>query len=67
MANGESAGATATLVISVWYEAEHSEPFRARLAWTSDDPESGTVTRYAATREAVLSMVNGWLGTLPAD
>lgn len=54
----------ATLVINVWYEAEHQEPFRARLTATSNGT-SEVVTRYAANQDAVLSTVKEWLRRLP--
>lgn len=64
MANGGVGHGEATLVISVWYEAEHHEPFRARLTSMLGDPPEA-VTIYAASREAVLSSVDEWLGRLP--
>lgn len=65
MANeGEVGRHEATFVISVWYEAEHAEPFRARLTSTSGEA-SETVITYAASREAVISRVSEWLSNLP--
>lgn len=52
-----------TMAITVWYEAEHSEPFRARLTSTSGDAP-GTVVRYAGSPEAVLTGVSEWLLSL---
>jgi hypothetical protein len=63
--DGESGRIEATLVISVWYEAEHSQPFRARLTWTSGDIP-GPATKYAVNREGVLSEVSEWLSKLPS-
>lgn len=64
MANGGVGHGEATFVISVWYEAEHHQPFRARLtSILGNAPEA--VTIYAASREAVLSSVDQWLGKLP--
>lgn len=54
----------ATLVINVWFEAEHQQPFRARLTSTSNGT-SEVVTRYAANKDAVLSSVRDWLRGLP--
>jgi hypothetical protein len=54
----------ATLVINVWYEAEHQQPFRARLTSTSNGM-SEVVTRYASNQDAVLSAVREWLRGLP--
>lgn len=54
----------ATLVINVWFEAEHEQPFRARLTTTSNGM-SEVVTRYAASEDAVLSGVRDWLRGLP--
>jgi hypothetical protein len=65
MANeGEAGRHEATFVISVWYEAEHPEPFRARLTSTSGEAIEA-VTTYAASREAVISRVREWLSDLP--
>ncbi|MFJ5696033.1 hypothetical protein ACIP9X_19590 [Arthrobacter sp. NPDC093125] len=54
----------AALVINVWFEAEHQQPFRARLTSTSNGT-SEVVTRYAANKDAVLSSVEDWLRGLP--
>ena len=64
VANEELGGGEATLVISVWYEAGHNQPFRARLT-SSSGGASQVATSYAASREAVLSSVDEWLGKLP--
>lgn len=56
-------GGHSTLVVNVWYEAHHPEPFRARLTSMSGDAFEVT-TKYAATREAVLSGVGEWLDGL---
>ncbi|MDP9696652.1 UNVERIFIED_ORG: hypothetical protein J2X79_004235 [Arthrobacter globiformis] len=56
----------ATLVISVWYEAEHAEPFRARLTSTSGEA-SEVVIIFASNRESVLSRVSEWLSKLPNE
>jgi hypothetical protein len=50
----------ATLVINVWHETEHHEPFRARLVFTSGDAPGAEIS-YAASREAVLASVDEWL------
>jgi hypothetical protein len=60
----ETGHSKATLVISVWHEAEHQQPFRARLTSTSGEA-SDAVISYAGSPEAVLSSVYQWLGTLP--
>jgi hypothetical protein len=65
MANeGEFGRHEATFVISVWYETEHAEPFRARLS-SSAGEGAETVITYAASREAVISRVSEWLSGLP--
>ena len=61
---GESRRTEAILVISVWYELEHDEPFRARITSTSGDMH-GAVIRYGRDRDAVLSSVSEWLRNLP--
>jgi hypothetical protein len=63
--DGESGRIEATFVISVWYEAQYSQPFRARLTWTSGDIP-GPAIKYAVNREAVLSEVSEWLSMLPS-
>lgn len=55
----------AILVIRVWFEADHPQPFRARLVSRSDDA-SKAITSYAASREAVLAGVREWLERMPA-
>jgi hypothetical protein len=54
----------ASLVVSVWYEAAHPSPFRARL---TSNPADGTgpVIRYAGSREAILGAVAEWLDSIP--
>lgn len=54
----------ASLVVSVWYEAAHPSPFRARLTSNRADG-TGPVIRYAGSREAVLGAVAEWLDSLP--
>ncbi|MFC9335261.1 hypothetical protein [Arthrobacter sp. NPDC057009] len=61
---GEAQRNEATLVISVWYEPEHDQPFRARISSISGDTR-GTVIGYARDRDAVLSSVSEWLHNLP--
>lgn len=56
----------ATLVINIWSETEHQQPFRARLTSTSNGT-SEVMTRYAANEDAVLSSVRDWLRGVPND
>lgn len=58
--DGEAGHDEATLVINVWHEVEHYEPFRARIVSTSGDKREAEIS-YAASREAVLSSVDEWL------
>lgn len=57
---GEVGRSEATLVINVWHEVEHREPFRARIVSTSGNAREAEIS-YAADREAVLSSVDEWL------
>lgn len=54
----------ATLVITIWSEAEHPEPCRARLTSRSGDASRPTIS-YAVSREAVLAGISKWLADLP--
>lgn len=54
----------ATMVIDLWFELDHPEPFRARLTSLKDDASESTIT-YAGSREAVLSGVSAWVHTFP--
>jgi hypothetical protein len=62
--DGEIGRNQANLVISVWFEADHPEPFRARLVSSTGAAGVGVI-RYARSREAVLSEVKDWLTDLP--
>lgn len=53
-----------TLVITVWRESGHFQPFRARLSSRTDDDAEPTII-YAASQEAVLGDVKEWLQGLP--